>query len=122
MKGYGLDKVCWRGSQQKGFQVKSFYKALIPHTAGVGPWKNIWKPKCPPRVAFFVWTAAMDSILTTNNLRRRRVIMLDWCCMCKNGGESASHLLLHCSVARDGTLYSAYLVCSGSCQNMLEIF
>jgi hypothetical protein len=67
MKGYGLDKVCWRGSQQKGFQVKSFYKALIPQTAGVGPWKNIWKPKCPPRVAFFVWTAAMDSILTNNS-------------------------------------------------------
>jgi hypothetical protein len=43
----------------------------------------------------------MDSILTTDNLRRRRVIMLDWHCMCKNSGESSSHLLLHCSVARE---------------------
>ena len=101
MKGYGLDKVCWRGSQQKGFQVKSFYKALILQNAEVGPWKNIWKPKVPLRVAFFVWTAVMDRILTTDNLRRGRVIILDWCCMGKNSGESPSHLLLHCSFARD---------------------
>jgi hypothetical protein len=101
VKGYGLNKVCWRGSQQKGFQVKSYYKALIPQNAEVGPWKNIWKPKVPIWVAFFVWTAVMDRILTTDNLRRRWVIILDWCCMCKNSGESLSHLLLHCSVARD---------------------
>jgi hypothetical protein len=37
VKGYGLDKVCWRGSQQKGFQVKSYYKALIPRTVVAGP-------------------------------------------------------------------------------------
>uniref|UniRef100_A0A2N9EVM2 Reverse transcriptase zinc-binding domain-containing protein n=1 Tax=Fagus sylvatica TaxID=28930 RepID=A0A2N9EVM2_FAGSY len=91
--------VCWCGSQEKGFQLKSFYKAMLPHTAAVGPWRNIWKPKVPTRVAFFVWTAALDRILTTDNLRRRRVIIMDWCCMCKNSGESSSHLLLHCSVA-----------------------
>ena len=101
VKGYGLDKVCWCGSQKKGFQVKSFYKALLPQTTTVGPWKCIWKSKVPTRVAFFVWTAALDHILTTDNLRRRRVIIMDWCCMCKNSGESPSHLLLHCSIAQD---------------------
>uniref|UniRef100_A0A2N9JAL9 Reverse transcriptase domain-containing protein n=1 Tax=Fagus sylvatica TaxID=28930 RepID=A0A2N9JAL9_FAGSY len=99
VKGYGLDKMCWCGAQEKGFQVKSFYKAMLPQTAAVGPWRNIWKPKVPTRVAFFVWTAALDRILTTDNLRRRWVIIMDWCCMCKNSGESSSHLLLHCSVA-----------------------
>jgi hypothetical protein len=29
-KGFVLDKVGWNGSSQKGFQVKSFYKALLP--------------------------------------------------------------------------------------------
>uniref|UniRef100_A0A2N9EFE5 Reverse transcriptase domain-containing protein n=1 Tax=Fagus sylvatica TaxID=28930 RepID=A0A2N9EFE5_FAGSY len=101
VKGYGLDRVCWYGSQEKGFQVKSFYNAMLPQTAAVGPWKNIWKPKVPTRVAFFVWTAALDRILTTDNLRRRRVIIMDWCCMCKNNGESSSHLLLHCPMAWD---------------------
>uniref|UniRef100_A0A2N9EVX7 Reverse transcriptase zinc-binding domain-containing protein n=1 Tax=Fagus sylvatica TaxID=28930 RepID=A0A2N9EVX7_FAGSY len=77
VKGYGLDRVCWYGSQEKGFQVKSFYNAMLPKTAALGPWKNIWKPKVPTRVAFFVWTTALDRILTTDNLRRRRVIIMD---------------------------------------------
>jgi hypothetical protein len=25
----------------------------------------------------------------------------DWCCMCKNNGESINYLLLHCRVARE---------------------
>ena len=52
-------------------------------------------------VAFFVWAAALGHILTIDNLRRRQVIVLDWCCMCKKNGESISHLLLHCSTARE---------------------
>jgi hypothetical protein len=59
----------------------------------------VWKAKVPPRVAFFTWTAALGKILTTENLRKRRVIILDWCCMCKSSGESTNHLLLHCPVA-----------------------
>ncbi len=52
-------------------------------------------------MAFFVWAAALGCILTMYNLRRRRVIVLDWCCMCKKNGESISHLFLHCSAARE---------------------
>uniref|UniRef100_A0A2N9G750 DDT domain-containing protein n=1 Tax=Fagus sylvatica TaxID=28930 RepID=A0A2N9G750_FAGSY len=51
------------------------------------------------RVAFFVWTSALGKILTTDNLRKRRVIIQDWCCMCKSSGETVNHLLLHCPVA-----------------------
>ena len=60
VKGCGLDKVCWQGSLGKGFQVKLFYKALIPHIGVSIPWKSIWKLKVPPRVSFLcgqqLWT------------------------------------------------------------------
>ena len=48
VKGYGLDKLCWRGSQEKGFQVKSLYRSLLPQSTADGMWKKIWKPKAPP--------------------------------------------------------------------------
>ena len=73
----------------------------MPQSGLTMPWKSIWKSKAPPRVAFFVWTAALGRILTTDNLRRRRVIVLDYCWLCKRSGESISHLLLHCSFATE---------------------
>ena len=52
-----------------------------------------------PRVAFFSWSASLGKILTTDNLHKRRVLVLDWCYMCKKCGESVDHLLLHCTIA-----------------------
>jgi hypothetical protein len=42
----------------------------------------------------------LGKILTTDNLRKIKVIILDWCCMCKSSGESVSHLLIHCPMAQ----------------------
>ena len=61
----------------------------------------MWKSKVPTRVAFFTWTSAFEKILTIDNLRKRRVFIVDWCCMCKVHGESVNHLLLHCDVAQE---------------------
>uniref|UniRef100_A0A2N9IH31 Reverse transcriptase domain-containing protein n=1 Tax=Fagus sylvatica TaxID=28930 RepID=A0A2N9IH31_FAGSY len=101
VKGHGEDRMCWRGSSKDGFRVRHYYKNLLPSAGIVVPWKRIWKTIAPPRVAFFVWVAALGRILTIDNLRRRHVMVLDWCCMCKENGESVSHLLLHCPVARE---------------------
>jgi hypothetical protein len=49
---------------------------------------------------FFAWSAALRKILTLDNLRKRHVIVIDRCCMCKRNGESVDYLLLHCEVAR----------------------
>ena len=36
----------------------------------------------------------MGTILTIDNLRKK-VLILDWCYMCKSNGESVDHILLH---------------------------
>ena len=59
----------------------------------------IWQSKVSPRVAFFAWFASLGKILTTDNLCKRRVLVLDWCYMCKRCGESMDHFLLHCPIA-----------------------
>lgn len=42
----------------------------------------------------------LGEILTTNSLQKRRLVVLDWSCMCKRDGENIDHLLFHCMVAR----------------------
>jgi hypothetical protein len=48
---------------------------------------------------FFVWSAALGKILTLDNLRKRNIIVINRCCMCKRSEETVDHLLLHCKVA-----------------------
>ena len=101
IKHFGTDEMCWIPSLDEGFQVKSSYQVLNASRIGDFPRKIIWKSKVPPRVAFFSWTAALGKILTADNLRKRHIVLVSWCCMCKAAGESMDHLLLHCSYAKE---------------------
>jgi hypothetical protein len=111
--GIGEDKVCWLPSKAHIFQVKSYYDTFTCKREGWFPWKSIWKAKVPPRVAFFTWTAALGRILTAENLRRRHIMLVSWCCMCKADGESVDHLLLHCVYAKE--LWDLVLAMFGMC-------
>ena len=97
----GLDSMHWKLSRNGKFEVKSYYKVLTQVDHPPFPWKSIWKVQVPTRIAFFTWIAALGKILTIDNLRKRKVLILDWCCMCKSNGESVNHLLLHCPITRD---------------------
>jgi hypothetical protein len=66
-------------------------KELLPCVAGVGKvflWKRIWRVRALPWVAFFSWCLALEQILTADNLRKRAVVIVEWCFMCKNHKES----------------------------------
>ena len=100
-------------SQSGKFEVKSYYKVLTQVDHPPFPWKSIWKVRVPTRIAFFTWIAALGKILTIDNLRKRKVLFLDWCCMCKSNGELVYHLLLHCPITRDlwDMVFSLFGVC-----------
>jgi hypothetical protein len=104
-----VDRICWSPSKRKLFEVSSSFGVLSisldRYEAGCSfPWKGIWKVKVPRRVSFFVWTASLGKILTLDNLRKRGLIVVKSCYMCKRSGESINYLLLHCEVAH--TLWS----------------
>jgi hypothetical protein len=95
------DELVWNLSKRGLFKVKSYYEVLNKKDDPSFPWKSIWCVKAPARVVFFVWTTALGKISTHDNLRKRNVVVIEWCCMCKKSGESIEHLLLHCKVAHN---------------------
>jgi hypothetical protein len=95
----GEDQLWWSPSHKGKFKVRSFYKVLACKEVVHFSWKSIWQTKAPLKVAFFAWTVALGKILTMDNLRKRRAIVIDRCCMCKTNVESVD-LLFHCEVAR----------------------
>jgi hypothetical protein len=117
----GTDCMLWNPSKRNIFEVKSFFHMLSfsgTETSSF-PWKSVWKVKVPLRVNFFVWTAALVKILTLDNLCKRDIIVVGWCCMCKQSGESINHILLHCEVAR--ALWSVVLMSHGLCLERWQI-
>jgi hypothetical protein len=109
LRGAGEDQLCWERPSTHVFAVKRYYRALLNPPTVLFPWKLIWKSKTPPRVAFFSWTAALGKVLTTDNLRKRGFILQDWCCMCKQSGESGSFILaLSCGVG--SLVYGVWIV------------
>jgi hypothetical protein len=57
-------------------------------------------------VAFFVWLAALGKILTLDNLRKKNIVLINRCGMCKRDEETIDHLLLHCECAE--VLWNAF--------------
>jgi len=77
---------------------------------------SIWRTKIPSKVAFFAWSAALGKILTMDNIKKRHIIVVDRCCLCKQNGESMDHFF---SIVRFhvpyGMLSSIALGCPGLC-------
>lgn len=64
-----------------------------------GKFSCLWKYKAPLRVIAFGWLALQSGILTYDNLRRRKHIMVNACPMFLADAESFDHLLLNCKYA-----------------------
>ena len=60
--------MSWGLNGNRKFDACSFYNKLWKTPNCIFPWKGIWKAKVPKRVAFFLWMAAHDRILTLDNL------------------------------------------------------
>ena len=97
-RGDRRDTLCRRLKGNGKLDTRSYYHAIQGTPNFRFPWKGVWKTKILKLVAFFLWTATHDRILTLENLRLRGRILANWCCMCCCDGESVDHLLLHYSV------------------------
>lgn len=100
----GKDKLRSVPSKRGMFGVRSLYNVLVPHESAPFPQKCIWWHNVTLRAEFFAWTATLEKILAMDNLKKRHVIVVDQCCMCKKSRETVD-LLLYCEITY--TLWSA---------------
>ena len=119
-----MDTKCWAWSLQKTLRSNHFIKVLHSHAHQPFPWKSAWKPKVPTKVSLFFWVTKLRKILTTYNLQRQWVVVLDWYCMCKRDRKIVEHLLLHYPIARElwELLFSQFGVCSIMTRGVVELF
>uniref|UniRef100_A0A2N9EY15 non-specific serine/threonine protein kinase n=1 Tax=Fagus sylvatica TaxID=28930 RepID=A0A2N9EY15_FAGSY len=45
--------------------------------------------------------AALEKIVMIDNLDKRGMFIVNWCCMCKRNSEYVHHLLLHCPIVME---------------------
>eukprot|EP00253_Pinus_taeda_P015281 PITA_15281 len=64
-------------------------------------WKQVWHAKGLPKVNFFFWILMQNKQLTGDNLAKRNFVGPHRCAMCKNSGETASHLFIDCVYAKE---------------------
>jgi len=86
-------------SKKGGFKVKSYFSSLVGSEGRRFPWKSVWQTQAHSRAVFFAWAAALGKILIVDNLRKRKIIIVDRCYLCKRDGESVDYLLLYYDVA-----------------------
>ena len=54
------DTLCWWLKGDGKFDTQSYYHAIWGALNSLFPWKGVWNPKIPRRVAFFLWTTAHE--------------------------------------------------------------
>ena len=63
-------------------------------------WTAPWRLKVPNKVKTFAWRACIESLLTLNNLARRKVVQSNVCLNCKREPETVVHALWGCENIR----------------------
>lgn len=96
MMGQGQDRRIWEVDQHGNFSVQSFCQTLL--TKGKVPWMHhkVWMGVSPLKVKFFGWIVGLKKILTIDNLRLRKMTIVNACPLCLLDAESLDRLLLDC--------------------------
>ncbi|XP_040371882.1 uncharacterized protein LOC112192237 isoform X2 [Rosa chinensis] len=97
------DERRWKLEPTGNFSCKSFHIFL---TSGASdpifdPAKFIWNVKAPTKVKILGWLVVLGKTNTCDVLQKKRpgsCFSPHWCILCRNHGESADHVFVHCDV------------------------
>jgi len=92
------DGVIWKLEKSGLFSVRSVYKHMFRISEDVDS-KQLWKAKIPLKVKIFMWLTLQNSILTKDNLLKRKWKGSPACAFCQEE-ESVKHLFFECPVIK----------------------
>ena len=94
------DQIKWNWTTHGDYTSKSAY--LAQFNGAYSPFRGdfIWKAEAEGKHKFFAWLLIQSRILTADNLTVRGCPCSSVCVMCDQESETSSHLILHCSFAR----------------------
>jgi len=94
------DEIFWRWSANGAYTTKSAYLAQFKGTFCTFDADAIWHAHAEGKHRFFAWLLVQSKVLTTDNLVARNWPCDPICTLCDQTFETAAHLCLHCSYAR----------------------
>ena len=78
----GKDLRIWSCCKDGCFSVASYFDAFSRVDLGASNIAKLWKFKARSRVLAFSWIALLGGTLTIDNLRRRKLCIVNACPMC----------------------------------------
>ena len=105
------DRARWKETTSGEYSVSSAYalelKRQKPQDGGEssnseelkGMWRRIWKLKIPGKVRHFLWRACNETLPTSQNLQRRKIMVDPRCRICDGEVETTTHILWECPLA-----------------------
>jgi hypothetical protein len=108
-----LPQLSWSETKTGMFTVKSAYhlleKSSKEESRGESSsamlfrwlWRKNWKLSILGKIKHFIWRAFHESLPTSHNLFRRKIIPSPFCKVCDQEVETTSHALWSCPLARN---------------------
>ncbi|XP_073355407.1 uncharacterized protein [Aegilops tauschii subsp. strangulata] len=101
------DFYAWFYDSKGQFSVKSAYKLYVnardqgqPESSNIPQnnweWKEIWNLPCQPKIQYFSWRLAHNSLPLKLNMKRRGIDCDTICVCCKRLDEDGAHLFFRC--------------------------
>ena len=85
--------MIWRNDANGNFKVSFIFRSKEKGPCPL--WSKAWIKGLTPKINIFFWILLQKKILTQDNLQKRGINVVNWCCLCKKDLEDSDHLFLN---------------------------
>jgi hypothetical protein len=95
------DGITWHASADGKYPASSAYSVQFHGRIREPHLDRVWRVRAEGNAKFFLWLLLQNRHWTAERLRARRLPHDDCCCFCDQEFETAAHLAINCSFAKE---------------------